>query len=292
MIPRRKLGKTGVEVSCIGLGGEGILGTRGHEEKARNVIDCALDLGINFLETSRTYPNSEFYYGLSLGSKRERIFLASQAHDRTAEGALSQLDESLRNLKTDWLDLWQINDVRTDDDLQKIFGPRGVLEAFQWAKKEGKVRFIGITGHVDPDILLQATTLYDFDTILFPVNPAEPAWLSFPDTVLPEARRRDMGTIGRKVFCRGFGLQIPGQGSSSHWVRYALGYDLSTVVISCDNPHQVEANAFAAQLPPLNAAERKALEQQVAPWAKKLMNYKVLKNRPSSTSPSRFRPLQ
>jgi aryl-alcohol dehydrogenase-like predicted oxidoreductase len=291
MIPKRILGKTGIKVSCIGLGGEGILRTLGNEGKARDVIDCALEMGINFLETARAYPNSEAYYGLSLGSNRERIFLAGQAHDRTAQGAMSQLDESLRTLKTDWLDLWQIHNVQTDDDLKKIFGPRGVLEAFQWAKKEGKVRFIGITGHVDPDILLQAITLYDFDTVLFPVNPAEPAWLSFPDTVLPEARRRDMGTIGKKVFCRGFGLQIPGQGSSSQWVRYALGYDMSTMVISCDNPQQVEANALAAQLPPLNPEERKTLEQQVAPWAKKLMNYKVQKERPSSTSPSKFRPM-
>ena len=292
MIPRRKLGKTGVEVSCIGLGGEGILGLLGREGKARDVIDCALEVGINFLETARTYPNSEAYYGLNLGSRRARIFLASQAHDRTAQGAMSQLDESLRNLKTDWLDLWQIHNVQTDDDLQKIFGPRGVLEAFLWAKKEGKVRFIGITGHVDPDILLQAITLYDFDTVLIPVNPAEPAWLSFPDTILPEARRRNMGTIGRKVFCRGLGLQLPGQSNSSEWVRYALGYDLSTVVISCDNPHQVEANAFAAELPPLDAAKRKALEQQVAPWARKLMNYKVQRSRRSPTRPLRLRPLQ
>lgn len=292
MIPKRILGKTGVEVSCIGLGGEGILRIRGREGKAREVIDRALDMGINFMETARAYPNSEAYYGLSLGSKRERIFLAGQAHDRTAQGAMSQLEESLRNLKTDWLDLWQIHNIQSDDDLQKIFGPRGVLEAFQRAKKDGKVRFIGVTGHVDPDILLQAITLYDFDTVLFPVNPAEPAWLSFPDTVLPEARRRNMGTIGRKVFCRGFGLQIPGQGSSSRWVRYALGYAMSSMVISCDNPHQVEANAFAARLPPLNSAERRVLEQQVAPWAKKLMNYKVQRRRPSTTSPSKFRPLQ
>jgi aryl-alcohol dehydrogenase-like predicted oxidoreductase len=187
---------------------------------------------------------------------------------------MEQLHESLRNLKTDRLDLWQIHDVRTDEDLQKIFGPRGVLEAFLRAKKEGKVRFIGVTGHQDPEILLQAITLFDFDTVLLPVNPAEPAWKSFPDTVLPEARLRGMGIIGMKVFCRGFGLQLPGQGDAALWLRYALAHDLSTMVIGCDNPEQVAENVAATRMPPLNAKERKDLEQAVAPWARKLMYYK------------------
>jgi aryl-alcohol dehydrogenase-like predicted oxidoreductase len=292
MIPRRKLGKTGVEVSCIGLGGEGILRSWGREREARAVIDRALDLGINYMETARAYAGSESYYGLSLGSRRNRIFLASKAHDRTAAGALEQLEESLRTLKTDWLDLWQIHDVRTDEDLQQIFGPNGILEAFRRAKKDGKVRFIGITGHQDPEILLQALTLYSFDTVLLPVNPAEPTWLSFPHTVLPEARRQEMGTIGMKIFCRGFGLQIPGQGSSSHWLRYALSYDLSTVVIGCDSPFQVEENFTAAKLPPLGSEERLALEKAVEPWAKRLMPYKNRKPRKSVPKPVRFRPLK
>ena len=292
MIPRRKLGKTGVEVSCIGLGGEGILRTQGHEAEARQVIDHALEAGINYLETARAYSDSEVYYGLSLGSRRDRIFLAGKAHDRTAAGAMAQLEESLRNLKTDRLDLWQIHDVRTEEDLMRIFGTGGALEAFIRAKRDGKVRFIGITGHENPDVLLQAISLYDFDTVLLPVNPAEPAWLSFPDTVLPEARRRGMGIIGMKVFCQGFGPQIPGQESYSLWLRYALSHDLSTVVIGCDNPEQVVENASAAQLSPLNVQERKTLEKAVAPWARKLMNYKVHKPRGPASKLSRIRPVQ
>jgi aryl-alcohol dehydrogenase-like predicted oxidoreductase len=274
MVPKRKLGKTGVEVSCIGLGGEGILRTNGRDQEARAVIDRALELGINYLESARAYSGSEAYYGLSLGSRRDRIFLASKAHDRTAAGAMAQLEESLRNLKTDRLDLWQIHDVRTEEDLMRIFGTGGVLEAFIRAKRDGKVRFIGITGHEDPDVLLQAISLYDFDTVLFPVNPAEPAWLSFPDTVLPEARRKGMGIIGMKVFCRGFGMQVPGLGNSSLWLRYALSHDLSTAVIGCDNPRQVAENVASSQMPPLNREERKTLESAVAPWARKLMFYK------------------
>ncbi len=274
MIPKRKLGKTGVEVSCIGLGGEGILRTHGREREARAVIDRALDLGINYMESARAYNGSEAYYGLNLGSKRDRVFLASKAHDLTASGALEQLEESLRNLKTDWLDLWQIHDVRTEKDLDRIFATGGVLGAFLQAKRDGKVRFIGITGHQNPDVLLQAIKLFDFDTVLLPVNPAEQAWMSFPGVVLPEARKQDMGIIGMKVFCRGFGLQLRGLGDPARWLRYALAYDLSTLVIGCDNPEQVAEIAAAAQMPPLTAEECRDLEKAVAPWARRLMFYK------------------
>ncbi len=274
MIPKRKLGKTGVEVSCIGLGGEGILRTHGREREARAVIDRALDLGINYMESARAYNGSEAYYGLSLGPKRDRVFLASKAHDHTASGALEQLEESLRNLKTDWLDLWQIHDVRTEKDLDRIFATGGVLGAFLRAKRDGKVRFIGVTGHQNPDVLLQAIKLFDFDTVLLPVNPAEQAWMSFPGIVLPEARQRDMGIIGMKVFCRGFGLQLRGLGDPARWLRYALAHELSTAVIGCDNPEQVAESVAAAMMPPLTAQERRDLEKAVAPWARRLMFYK------------------
>ena len=213
MIPKRTLGNTGVKVSCIGLGGEGVLRTHGRQKEARAVIERALELGINYLESARAYAGSEGYYGLSLGDKRKDIFLASKAHERSASGATAMLEESLRQLKTDWLDLWQIHDLRTESDLQRIFGPGGAIEAFDRAKREGKVRFIGVTGHQDPAILLKAFSLYDFDTVLMPVNPAEAAWHSFPASVLPEARLRGMGIIGMKVLCRGFGLH-PGARSA------------------------------------------------------------------------------
>jgi aryl-alcohol dehydrogenase-like predicted oxidoreductase len=274
MVPKRKLGKTGVEVSCIGLGGEGILRTRRHQKEARAVIDRALDLGINYMESARTYNDSEDYYGLSLGSKRDRVFLASKAHARTASEALEQLEESLRRLKTDWLDLWQIHDVRTPKDLDGIFRTGGVLGAFLRAKQDGKVRFIGITGHQNPDVLLQAIKLFDFDTVVLPVNPAEEAWMSFPGIVIPEARRHDMGIIGMKVFCRGFGLQLRGLEDPARWLRYALAYDLSTAVVGCDNPDQVDKCVAAAQMPPLSAKECRVLEKDVAPWARRLMFYK------------------
>jgi aryl-alcohol dehydrogenase-like predicted oxidoreductase len=274
MIPRRILGNTGVEVTCLGLGGEGVLRSFGREKAARDLIARALELGINYFESARAYSGSEEYYGLALGARRREIFLASKSHDRTAAGARRHLETTLANMRTDWLDLWQVHDLRSAEDLADIFGPGGAIEAFDRAKREGRVRFVGVTGHQDPAILLKAFELYDFDTVLMPVNPAEAAWRSFPERVLPEARRRGMGVIGMKVLCRGLGLQVPGWGVPEPWIRYALAREVSTVVIGCDDPQQVAQNVLAAQAAPLSPEDCRQLEAAVAPWAKRLMYYK------------------
>jgi aryl-alcohol dehydrogenase-like predicted oxidoreductase len=274
MIPTRMLGKTGESVSCIGLGGEGVLRTFGHEREAQAVIDRALELGINYLESARAYAGSESYYGMTLRERRKRIFLASKAHARSAAGAARQLRETLANLQTDWLDLWQVHDLRTDEDLEQVFGPGGAIEAFDRAKRDGQVRFVGVTGHQDPEILCKALSLYDFDTVLMPVNPVEVAWRSFPEKVLPEARRRGLGVIGMKVLCHGLGLRIPGLESVTPWISYALGHEVATVVIGCDTPRQVEENFAAAGEIPLEAEARAALETALAPVARELMYYK------------------
>jgi aryl-alcohol dehydrogenase-like predicted oxidoreductase len=273
-LPKRSLGKTGVEVTCLGLGGEGVLRTFGREREAREVIARALDLGITYFESARAYSGSEAYYGLALGERRRDIFLASKSHDRTAAGARRHLVTTLTNMQTDWLDLWQVHDLRREEDLVEIFGPGGAIEAFARAKREGQVRFVGVTGHQDPAILLKAFDRYNFDTVLLPVNPAEPAYHSFIDTVLPEARRREMGVIGMKVLCRGLGLRVPGCGTELPWIRYALAHDVSTLVIGCDTPEQVARNVAAAAAAPMPAGERRELEKTVADYARELMYYK------------------
>ncbi len=248
--------------------------TFGRELEARDVIARALDLGITYFESARAYSGSEAYYGLALGERRRDIFLASKSHDRTAAGARRHLVTTLTNLQTDWLDLWQVHDLRSEEDLAEVFGPGGAIEAFARAKQEGQVRFVGVTGHQDPAILCKAFDLYNFDTVLLPVNPAEPAYQSFIDTVLPEARRRNMGVIGMKVLCRGLGLRVPGCSTELPWIRYALAHDVSTLVIGCDNPEQVERNVAAAAFEPMPAAERRELENTVAGYARELMYYK------------------
>ncbi len=274
MIPKRMFGNTGVEVTRLGLGGEGVLRTYGRHKEAQAVIGRALALGIDYFESARAYSGSEAYYGAALGERRKEIFLSSKSHARSAAGASAHLEETLRNMKTDWLDLWHVHDVRSEADLKEIFAPGGAIEAFDRAKREGKVRYVGVSGHEEPQILLKAFELYDFDAVLMPVNPAEPHFLSFLENVFPVAKGRGMAVIGMKVLCRGLGVQIPEARRAREWIRYALAHDVSTIVVGCDDPEQVQENVAAAQLEPMNEQERRTLEKIVAPYARRLMYYK------------------
>ena len=274
-IPKRKLGKTGVEVTIMGLGGEGILRTYGYEKEAYALINQAIDLGIGYFESARAYSGSESYYGLALNERRNEIFLTSKSHARDKRGALGHLHETLENMNTDYLDLWQVHDVRTEDDMAQIFGPDGAIEAFVEAKEKGWARFVGVTGHQDPFILRRCIEIYDFDTVLIPVNPAEPAFESFLDNVIPLANEREMGIIGMKVYFRGLATKIPGFKGMEPYLRFALSQPISTVVIGCDNVDQLEENVnLARSFKSLSKEEAKDLVDHISPYAKQLMVYK------------------
>ena len=274
-IPKRILGRTGAAVTILGLGGEGVLRTQGYEKQAYALINRAIDLGINYFESARAYADSESYYGLALKERRKELFLNSKSHARDKKGALQHLHETLRNMQTDYLDLWQIHDVRTEEDLQEIFGSQGALEAFIEAREKGLVRFIGITGHHDPEILERCIDKFSFDTVLLPINPAEPHYQSFIDTALPLARKKKMGIIAMKVYWRGFALKIPRISSLEPFLRFALSHPISTAVIGCDNIEQLEENVrFAASFKPIPGKEMQLLIDQIAPYARRLMYYK------------------
>src|SRR5437870_5568009 len=202
-LPTRLLGQTGAAVTLFGLGGEGVLRTYDRAAEAVAVIHRALDQGVNYCDTAPAYAGSLDYYGAALGERRREIFLASKTHDRTRDGSLRLLDESLERLRTDHLDLWQLHDLRTPGDLRAIFGRGGALEALIQARQEGRVRFLGLTGHHDPAILLDAMGRFDFDTVLVALNGADIHRLSFARTVLVEAGRKGMGVIGMKVYAAG-----------------------------------------------------------------------------------------
>lgn len=274
-IQKRKLGKTKVDVTLLGLGGEGVLRTFGHDDEACALINRALDLGINYFESARAYSGSESYYGKALRERRKKIFLTSKSHARDGKGALEHLQETLKNMKTDHLDLWQMHDIRTDDDVKEIFGPGGAIEAFAEAKQKGLIRFIGVTGHHDPEILKKCISLFDFDTVLLPVNPAEPHYNSFPDEVLPFARQKSMGVIGMKVYFRGFAARIPWFQSMEPFLHFALSQPVSTVVIGCDSVRQLEENVeFAMKFTQMPNAEMRDLVEKVGPFSRQLMYYK------------------
>jgi len=265
-IPRRSLGRTGCEVTQFALGGEGVLRTHGRMAEAVAVIHRALDQGVTYCDTAPAYAGSLDYYGAALGERRRQVFLASKTHDRTRDGSLRLLDESLKRLRTDHLDLWQLHDLRTSSDLKTIFGHGGALEALLQAREEGRVRFLGLTGHHDPAILLEAMSRFDFDTVLVALNVADTYRLPFAQTVLLEAARRGMGVIAMKVYAAGVLLH---NGSIPITPGEAMGYVLSlpgvsTVIIGCASPAEVDENAgIARTFHPFDEPTMHSLEERV-----------------------------
>lgn len=264
-IPRRPLGRTGFEATLFSLGGEGVLRTYGKDADAVRVIQRALDQGVNYFDTAPAYSGSRDYYGQALGERRKDIFLASKTHDRTRDGSLFLLDDSLKRLRTDYLDLWQLHDLRTLDDLDAIFAKGGALEALLQARAEKRVRFLGITGHHDPAILLEAMRRFDFDTVLVALNAADVHRASFRKTVLIEAARRNMGVIGMKV-CAAGRLVAPGMLTMDQAMGYVLSLPgVSNVIIGCWTAAEVDENAAIARAyKVLSAEEQTQLEQRTA----------------------------
>ncbi len=275
-IPTRPLGRTGHQATILGLGGEGVLRTYDFEQDAQAVIAAALESGIRYFESARAYSGSEAYLGRGLKGHRDQIFLTSKSHGRTAKEALAHLSVTLRNLDTDHLDLWQVHDVRTMAEVEALGAPGGALEAFRQAREKGWTRFIGVTGHHDPAVLKKALDLYDFDTVLLPVNPAEPAHASFLP-LAQEALARGLGVIGMKVLGRGQLPRMAEDPDALAWelVGYALSQAVSLVVIGADKPEQVNLLAAAARgFKPMSPEEQQTLEAAVAPHARQLMYYK------------------
>jgi predicted aldo/keto reductase-like oxidoreductase len=230
---------------------------------------------MNYFESARAYSGSESYYGRSLGERRKEIFLTSKSHARSKRGARLHLEETLRNMKTDHLDLWQVHDVRTEEEMEEIFGPHGAIEAFVEAKDKGLTRFIGVTGHHDPLVTRQCLQRFDFDTVLIPVNPAEPAYKSFLTEVIPPANKKGMGMIGMKVYFRGFADRLPGFKTMEPFLRFALSQPIATAVIGCDDVEQLEENVkLAASFAPMTEEESRKLIAHVSPYARQLMYYK------------------
>jgi len=276
LIPKRLLGKTEDVVSILGLGGEGLLRTYGRGREATSLIHRAIDLGLTYFESARAYAGSESYYGMALGERRKEIFLASKSHERTLDGALSHLEGTLKNMKTDFLDLWMVHDVRTIKDIEQIFGPQGAIRAFESARRNKLVKWIGISGHRNPTILSRAIDLFPFDTVLIPINAAEPHYSSFAGEILPKAQAKGMGILGMKSFSRGVSMKIFGPDSSENFLRYALSQPVSTIVVGCDTIEQLEMNAKVAQaFRPMTQRDQYILLDKTKPYARELMYYKM-----------------
>jgi predicted aldo/keto reductase-like oxidoreductase len=274
-LPRRTLGRTGHQVTLFGLGGEGVLRTTGQDAAAAKVIHRALDLGVNYCDTAPAYSGSMDYYGAALGERRRDVFLASKTHDRTRDGSLRLLENSLKRLRTDHLDLWQLHDLRTMSDLDQIFGKGGAMEALLQAQTEKRVRFLGLTGHCDPAILLEGMKRFRFDTVLVALNAADVHRLSFIKTVLVEAAKQGTAAIGMKVCAQGALL-----GPDALTMDEAVGYVLSLpavshVIIGCRTPGEVEDNArIVREFKPFTDARMRELEARTRTDHKTFSYYK------------------
>ena len=265
----RTLGRTGAKVGAVSLGGEGVLRTTGRARDAVPVIVEALRLGVRYCDTAPAYAHSQDYYGAAFREAGPRaragVYLASKTHERTRDGALRLLDESLRRLGTTWLDLWQMHDLRSTSELDVIFGKGGALEAAQAAKADGRVRHIGLTGHHDPAILLEAMRRYDFDNVLVAINPADARKSPFIPTVVAEARRQGMGVVGMKALAAGRLLEAA---APEELLRYTATI-ADTVIVGCSSLAEVRQNlAVAETFTPMSEEEQRALEARVAPRAR------------------------
>jgi aryl-alcohol dehydrogenase-like predicted oxidoreductase len=261
----------------VGLGGEGVLRTTGREAGATAVITEALERGIRYFDSARAYADSELYHGAVWGgrpTRRDGIYLTSKSASRSYAGAIADLKLTLARMQTDYLDLWQIHDLRTRPELRAIEGPNGALQAFLEAKEAGLVRQIGVTGHHDPTVLAEAVERWPVDAVLLPVNPVEAVLGGFVDRVLESAVAAGVAPIGMKVLGRGHYVAPDGGITAEVLIRYALTFPVRMAIVGCDTTTEVAVLLRAAAAGPLEPAEADALVEAFRPAARRLAYYR------------------
>ncbi|MBI2186506.1 MAG: aldo/keto reductase [Acidobacteria bacterium] len=267
-IPLRPLGATGVMVSALGLGGYH-LGKMESEREAIRIAQAAIDAGITFLDNAWEYHRgrSETIMGRAIADRRERVFLMTKVctHGRGKREAMRQLEQSLRRLRTEVLDLWQIHECVYDNDPERHFARGGVVEALLDAKRQGKVRFVGFTGHKHPGIHL-AMLAHDcpFDTCQLPLNCFDASFRSFEREVLPVLVSRGVAPIGMKSLS-GDGRQVTKKVvSAEEALRYAMSLPVSTTVSGIDSMRVLRQNLkVAVGFKPMSKRQMEALRRRV-----------------------------
>jgi uncharacterized protein len=245
-VPTREYGKTGVKVSVIAQGGAR-MDLFPDVTAAAAHVRRVYELGINYFDCARSYWNgkSEEAYGIGLSEVRKNIFLTTKTSKRRRVEAEDELHTSLKLLKTDYLDIWQMHAVQRRDEIDTILSPGGAMEAFEAAKKAGKCRFIGFTGHYDPDVHAALLKAYPrWDSVLMPVHAADHAYLSFEKTALPVAIDLGIGIQAIKVFCKAFLLRSL---SPTECLRYTLSQPVHVAICGCGTQGQMEDNIRTVQ---------------------------------------------
>lgn len=268
-LPTRPLGRTGQQVSILGLGGQAVVEDPARRDQAIAIFQRALDLGVNYVDTAPTYGRgaSESALGEVLRSRRREVFLASKTSDRSYDGSMRMLEDSLRRLRTDHLDLWQLHNVKTDTDLEFVFSREGAARALEKARERGLVRFVGISGHQDPHVLRRAIERFPFDTALLALNAADRHADSFIDHVLPTAVAKGLGVIGMKIPARGRLLRPDGIRTMEQAMRYALTLPISTAIVGVSTMAELEEDvAIARAFQPCSPEEMAGLERLTLPY--------------------------
>ena len=299
-MPTRNLGKTGYKVGIFSLGGQAAIERANNFDVAVPIIERALDLGVNYIDTSSIYGGperwSEQYVGHVMKTRRDEAFLATKTKERTRDGSLRMIEKSLQLLQTDHVDLWQLHDVGLPEDVNAIFAKGGAMEALVEMQQQKVVRYLGVTGHYRPDALIDAINRHPFDCILMAMNAADTHIHSFTDQLLPLAVEKQMGIIGMKVPSRGRLLSNwtppsldqqrhswegsaiatrPGVMTMRDAMHFTLTHPVSTVIIGCDTIAQLEENVhIAREFTPLSHTQMAALNQLAAPVAEQSLFFR------------------
>lgn len=303
MMPTRNLGKTGFRTGIFGLGGQGALERVNNAAVAVPIIERALELGVNYFDTSAIYGGpdrwSEQYLGIGLKGYRDQVFIASKTKERTRDAALKNLEVSLKLLNTDHLDTWQLHDVGLIEEVDQIFGKGGAMDAFLEARDQKMVRHLGITGRFRPDALMEGIRRFPFDTVLMGLNAADKYYYSFAKELLPMAVEKRMGIIGMKVMARGRILSswtppsieaqkhtwegtgaiatTPGTLTKHETMFYTLSLPISTAIIGCDSVAQVEECVnMARAFTPLSDGQMTQLTDKTEPIAKQALFFRLM----------------
>jgi predicted aldo/keto reductase-like oxidoreductase len=257
-VPRRAFGRTGEQVSIFGLGGFHLGSTKDQQETS-TIVSKAIDAGVNFFDNAWEYNEgeSEERLGIALQGKRDKVILMTKvcSHGRDKKVAMEQLEQSLRRLKTDHLDVWQIHEVVYYNDPDLIFRPDGAIEALEQAKKDGKVRWVGFTGHKDPAIHLKMLSHdFPFDTTQMPLNCFDARFRTFQQIVLPEANRRGIAVLGMKSLGGSGEMVTHGGITPEEGLRYAMSLPVATTISGVDSEIVLEQNrAIASNFKPMTA---------------------------------------
>jgi aryl-alcohol dehydrogenase-like predicted oxidoreductase len=289
-MPTRNLGKTGYQVGIFSLGGQSAVEKPNNFDVAVPIIERALDLGVNFIDTAPFYGHperwSEQYISLVMEHRRSDAFLATKTKDRTRDGALRDIEQSLKLMKTDHIDLWLLHNIGMQEEVDACFAKGGAMEAFTQMQDEKVARFLGVAAHYHPDPIIDCLNRHPFDATILAVNAADTYNpYSFTKQLFPLAVEKQMGIIGMKVAARGRILSSwtpppveeqqqswegvatrPGTLTMREATNYVLSLHVSTVIVGCDDLAQLEENVkIAREFTPLSQAQMAALADKVAP---------------------------